>query len=268
MSRPTAALSARRIDDRGMTLVELLVAITISVVLGGIVLSMLLAAQTSTKSTTTADDINAEARAALNRISRDLRQAVPTYLSSVETPGVVAVQNPDGTGHVSGAVTSLTMQADFNGDGCVAGRASDPLAGSASGTSCNPAKSVDPSNPEIETFCWDGNGASGGHIYLIAGTVNAGSCTPTSGASEPLVSGKITSFTLDFTSSLYRYDANGDGTTTWDELDSAGAPAGNDDGVLDTPELDNISGVTVSLTASNGSQKQSYQTQVDLRNMS
>lgn len=266
-------------DDGGYTLVEILVAMVIAAILGGILMSMLLAAQRSTKATTTQDDLNGEARAALNRISRDLRQAVPTYLDSpatpavdpVETPPIISVQNPDGAGHVDGAVTSITFQADFNGDGCVAGQASDPLPGAATGTTCTTTSpAVDPNNPEIVTYCWDGAGAAAQHIYLIAGTVQSGSCTPTAAGSptQPLVSGRISNFQLFYRSNQYRYDANGDGITTWSELDSAGTPVGNANGTLDTIELDNVSSVVITLTAANGSASQSYQTQVDLRNVS
>jgi prepilin-type N-terminal cleavage/methylation domain-containing protein len=259
----------RRNDDSGFTLMEMLVAMVISGIMGTVLLAMMFGAQRSTKSTTTADDLNSEA---LNRISRDLRQAVPTYDSAkVETPGIVAVQNPDGSSHVSGGVTSVTLQADFNGDGCVAGRASQPLPGAAAATVCDPALTPDNTAPEIETFCWDGSGSGAQHLYLVPGTVNAGSCTPTDGSvtTKPLVSGRISDFTLKYRSNLYRYDANGDGKTTWSELDQAGSPVGNDNGVLDTPELLGVSSVVVSITTSDGgSATQTYQTQVDLRNMS
>jgi prepilin-type N-terminal cleavage/methylation domain-containing protein len=266
-------------DDTGYTLVEILVAVVIAGILGGILMTMLLAAQSSTKSTTTADDLNGEARAALNRVSRDLRQAVPTFLDDpstpavdpVETPAIISVQNPDGPNHVDGAVTSVTFQADFNGDGCVAGRASGPLPGAASGTTCTTTSpAVDANNPEIVTYCWDGSGAAAQHLYLISGTVQSNSCTPTAvGApTQPLVSGKISNFQLFYRSNQYRYDANGDGATTWYELDSAGTPVGNANGSLDTIELDNVSSVLVKLTTATGSASQSYQTQVDLRNVS
>jgi prepilin-type N-terminal cleavage/methylation domain-containing protein len=264
-----AIFNGRRLrDDSGYTLVEMLVAIVIAGILGGILMSMLMATQRSAKATTTQDDLNGEARAALNRVSRDLRQAVPTFLASVESPAIESVQDPDGTGHVSGGVTSVTFQADFSGDGCVAGVVSDPLAGAPAGTSCNPAKTVDASAPEVVTYCWDGSAANAQHIYLISGAVVTGTCNPVGGGSaQPLVSGRVSDFTLSYRSNLYRYDSDGNGVTTWSELDAAGSPVGNDNDGLDSLELLNISGVVISLTASNGAASQTYQTQVDLRNM-
>lgn len=260
-----------RRDDRGFTLVEMLVAMIMASILGGIIISMLLGAQRSSKSTTNSDDLNGEARAAINRISRDLRQAVPTFdaVTGVENPAIISVQNPDGTGHVTGAPTSVTFQADFNGDGCISGESSAPIVGAPSGTNCTGPVTVDPNNPEIITYCWDGSAASAQHLYLISGTVSSGSCTPSGGGSaQPLVSGRISDFTLSYRSTLYRYDANGDGITTWYELDQAGSPVGNNDGLLDGPELLNISGVAVNITVANNGVSQSYQTQVDLRNVS
>jgi prepilin-type N-terminal cleavage/methylation domain-containing protein len=271
-------LVARRSrDDSGYTLAEMLVAIVIAGMLGGILMTMLLAAQRSTKATTTQDDLNGEARAALNRISRDLRQAVPTYLCSsapcspnpagVETPAIVSVQNPDGASHVNGGVTSVTFQADFDGNGCVAGRVSDPITGAPTGTACNPAQAVDTNAPETVTYCWNGSAASKQQVLLIAGTVNAGTCTPSNGSVLPLVAGRISNFTVSYRSNQYLYDTDHNGVTTWSELDAYGSPAGNDNGVLDTPELDNISGVVLSVTTASSGASQTYQTQVDLRNM-
>src|SRR6059058_2733267 len=107
-----AFLSRRRRDDQsGFTLVEMLVAIVIAGILGAILMSMLLATSRSTRATTTQDDLNGEVRAALNRVSRDLRQAVPTFSGGAQSPAISAVQNPDGAGHVAGGVTSITFQA-------------------------------------------------------------------------------------------------------------------------------------------------------------
>jgi prepilin-type N-terminal cleavage/methylation domain-containing protein len=261
-------------DDSGFTLVEMLVALIMSAILGSILLAMLLGAQRSTKSTTTTDDLNGEGRTALNRIARDLRQAVPVYdTSSVETPAIVSVQNPDGPGHVDGAVTSVTFDADFNGDGCITGLSvqTQPIVGSTA-TSCLPS-SVDNSNPEVVTYCWYGSGSGSDQIFLIPGTVNPGTnCQPTTFTGQPLVSGRITDFRLSYRSTQYRYDGacpstNPDGTIYWYELDCAGSPVGNDNQTLDTPELDYVSSVMINVTVAGGGHTQSYQTQVDLRNV-
>jgi prepilin-type N-terminal cleavage/methylation domain-containing protein len=253
-------LAERAKDDQsGFTLVEMLVAMVLSAIVGGVLISLMIGAQRSATVTTSQNDINAEARDVLNRLSRDLRQAMPLVNAGVKIPAVTAVQNP-GPGAATNAVTSLTFNADFDGDGCVAGVPSD---------GCNPPPAVDPSgnNPETETFCWDPTVQS---VYLIAGGVNAGSCTPTSGTTpQPMLSGKVTSFQLSFYSNKYLYDANNDGVTTWQELDQAGLPIGNGNGTLDTTELVNINSVLIQVTVSDGhGHSQTYQTQTDLRNVS
>lgn len=250
-------------EEAGFTLAEMLIAIILSSIVASILLSLTLAAQQSVKTTTNQDDLNAEARVALNRISRDLRQATPYTVLGAITPAITAVQNPDGSGYVPGAVTSLTFDADFNGDGCIAGLASDPLPGSSPATSCNPAKTVDPTNPETVTYCW--GGSSDQHIYLISGTVKSGTCTPSSGGTaEPLLSGQVSNFEVYYRSNLYRYDANGDGITTWSELDAGG----DNDGVLDQGDLTSINSVVLSMTGSTSGHSQAYQTQIDLRDVS
>ena len=85
----------------------------------------------------------------------------------------------------------------------------------------------------------------------------------------PILAGQVTSFMLAYRSNQYLYDANGDGITTWSELDQAGPPVGNNDDALDQPEMANIDSVVIDLTvASSGRFSQSYETQVDLRNLS
>lgn len=256
-------LAPRR--DAGFTLIEMLVAIVLSAIVGSILVTITFAAQRSVKNTTAQDDVNAEARVALNRISRDLRQATAYTDSTGLHPAITSVQNPDGAGHVTGAVTSLTFDADFNGDGCLAGIPSNPLPGATSGTVCNPAKTVDPSNPETVTYCW--GGSSDPRVYLVAGAVNPGTCTASSGAgAPPLLSGKVSAFEFYYRSNLYRYDANADGITTWSELDSGGAPGANNNGILDT-ELPLVDSVVLRLTVSSGPHTQSYNTQIDLRDV-
>ena len=142
----------RKGGDGGFTLVELLVATGLSLVVGAIVVSTLITAQTSTSNTTANADLNAEARDLLNRLTGDLRQATPLWNTTtvsgstvkVETPAITAVQNPYPGGSAN-AVTSITFDADYSGDGCVDGVVSD---------NC-PGGSVIASNPEIESFCWD-----------------------------------------------------------------------------------------------------------------
>lgn len=235
-----------RRDDAGFSLIEMLVATILVTLLGGAVMTMVLAARTSTVNSASQQDLNEEARLGLNRMARELRQAT----------SIKSVMNPDGASYNANGVTAITFTADFNGDGCIDGVAAD---GTTTGCSAN-----DPSNPETLTYCWDPS-ANVRELFLIAGTFSGSSCT-VNGA-QPILAGKVSAFKLSYRSNLYLYDANNDGITTWSELDAAGPPAGNSNGTLDT-ELSEIDSIVIDLTAQSGSHTQTYTTQVDLRNLS
>lgn len=246
----------RNRDDDGFTLVELLVAASLAIILGGLVLSTILTASASVSTTQTVSDLNGEATQLLNRLAGDLRQAMPVWNSGTEVPAIVAVQNPFPGGSASG-VTSITFEADFDGDGCIAGVVSD---------GCNPAKTVDPSDPETESFCWN---PSSQLVYLIGGGVSANSCTPSNGSTQPppLLSGKVSSLKITYDSSSYLYDADHNGITTWQELDAAAPPIGNGNNKLDV-ELPRIDSVQIDITVTEGGHTESFETLVTLRNVS
>jgi prepilin-type N-terminal cleavage/methylation domain-containing protein len=245
-------LRAHRSQDGGFTLVEMLVAIVVLGALGSVFLSTVLGAQGSANATSTQQDLNEEARLALNRMARELRQA--------ET--LTSVQNPDGASYDASAITSITFIADFDGDGCLDGVAPTPTPSPA--PTCN---SYSANNPETLTYCWDPS-ASVRQLYLIPGSLSAGSGCQTSGA-LPILAGQVTSFKLSYRSNEYLYDADGDGITTWTELDEAGSPVGNNDDQLNSTELTNTDSVVIDLSVSQaGAHAQSYVTQVDLRNLS
>ena len=263
MNRLRQRLDGRTCADAGFTLIELLVAVVIAGIMGSILITVLLSAQTSAKATTSREDLTGEARVALNRITDDLRQATPTFAADgTETPGLVSVQNPyastSGYGYVPGAVTSVTLQADFDGDSCVG---TTPI--QTPGTCPSPGATA---GPETETVCWGGN--SDPALYLVAGTVVAGSCTPTDGTvPQPLLSGKVTAFTLTFTSNLYPYQES-NGITYWWDLDAAGPPVGDSSNTLTTAELVHVNAVSLQVTMQDAGHTQSYQTSVALRNVS
>jgi len=241
----------RHADDGGFTLIEMLVAMIILSALGTVFLTTVIGAETSAKNTSSEQDLNEEARLALNRMARELRQA----------NAITEVRNPDGGAYSSTAITSVTFTADFDGDGCVDGVVPSPAPSPV--PVCNAYSS---SNPETLTYCWDPS-ASVRQLYLIPGTLTGPSCQ-VSGA-LPILAGQVTSFKLSYRSNKYLYDTSGDGITTWTELDQAGAPVGNIDGVLNQPELGNVDSVAIELTVSaSGQHEQSYATQVDLRNLS
>ena len=225
--------------DAGFSLVELLVALALFSVLGGTLMATLLASKASVAASRETHDLNEEARLVLNRMSRELRQA--TAITAVSAPVTI-----NSVARQSGAV-SVSFSVDFDGNGVIDASAVDP---------------------EVLTYKWDGS-----EILLIA--------NDTSGfpVASPVLSGKVSNFALDYFSSDYRRDCSPvDGMTSWRELDaylttknSAGVcdarPAtGHTVGSIDASELADIDSVTISFTVLEGTRRQDYRTQVDLRN--
>ena len=218
-SRVRGALERRRRDDAGFTLVEMIISMMI---FGAILSSVVVSAKKSSDTFRQVNDLNSEARQAINRISRELRQAT-------------AVESVDGATGVAG----LTFDVDFNGNGVIDSSTADP---------------------ERLTYKWQNN-----NIFLSA--ADSAGLTVT----QPILSGNVTSFALEYFSSRYAFDCNGDGSTTWAELDHGtcrptGTPVGNNNNVLDAGELPYIDSVRLSLTVLDGSRQQNYRTQIDMRN--
>jgi prepilin-type N-terminal cleavage/methylation domain-containing protein len=209
-------------DAAGFTLIELAVAIMLLSLLMGIIGTTVAASKRSSDTVQQVNNLNEEARLALNRISRELRQASE----------VVSVAGSDGA-------TGLTFGVDFNGNGTLDSSSSDP---------------------EILTYSYDGT-----KILLSAAVAAGGTVT------QPILSGEVSSFRLDYRSSLYQYDCDHNGITTWQELDAAscgpvGNTVGNGNGKLDAAELPYVDSVVLSFTVLDGSRKQDYRTQIDMRN--
>ena len=237
--------------DAGFTLVEMLVAMVLLGAFGVVFVTTIVGAKTSLSATASSQDLNEEARLALNRMARELRQA----------NAITKVINPDGSSYSTSAITAVTFTADFNGDGCIDGVAISPTP--TPPPVCTPYSA---NNPETLTYCWDPSAAAK-QVYLIPGTLSGTTCQVA--GSMPILAGQVIAFKLSYRSNRYLNDANGDGITTWTELDQAGPPVGNQNGVLDQPEMANIDSVVIDLTvASSGRFSQSYETQVDLRNLS
>lgn len=214
-----------RRGDAGATLVEMLVAMVLFSVLGSVLMASFLASKTATQSARETHDLNEEARVALNRISRELRQA----------SAITGVSAPDGK-------TSVTFEVDFNGNG-----------------------TIDPSgaDPEVLTYTFDGS-----RILL---TANDTTGTP---VTQPILSGKVSQFELDYFSSDYRRDCSTpkDGKSNWRELDAytttcaARGSSGHTAGALDATELAEIDIVTLRVRVLEGNRAQDYRTQIDMRN--
>ncbi|HVU60540.1 MAG TPA: prepilin-type N-terminal cleavage/methylation domain-containing protein [Mycobacteriales bacterium] len=256
----TSGLHRRPAPDAGLTLVELLVAIVLTGILGGVVVTVLLGIHTSVSNSNAQHNLNEEARLALNRIARELRQATAiTKPAGFASPSAItSVQNPDGADYDPTQITTVTFTSDFNGDGCI-----DGVNSSGTATGCSAYNAND---PETLTYCWDPS-SDVRELFLIPGQFVGPTCQ-TSGA-QAILAGDVTSFKLSYRSNAYLADANNDGITTWTELDAHSPSLGNDDGTLDAAELPEIDSVVIDITASEaGSHSQSYTTEVDLRNVS
>lgn len=247
-------------SDAGFTLVELLVAIVLTTILGGVVITVFLGINTSVNTTNAQQNLNEEARLALNRIARELRQAtaITTPSGFTEASAITAVNNPDGADYDDSAITTVTFTADFNGDRCI-----DGVNSSGTATGCEDYNAND---PEQLTYCWDPSAAVR-ELFLIPGAFTGTSCQ--SDGAQAILAGEVTSFKISYRSNNYLADANNDGITSWTELDADSPTYGNGNGTLDGGELPSIDTVVIDLTASeDGSHSQSYTTEVDLRNVS
>lgn len=219
-------------DDSGFTLVELLVASVMFFVILAAIATVVSTTSSSADTTRQTNDLNEQARLALNRITRELRQA-----QEIEEVKVVGTR-----------ITGLTFTADFNGNGTI---------------------DTSPADPERLTYCWD----TTGRRLLLTPDVGAGMpCDNTSAL--PILSSDVQDLDIQLHSNLWQYDGScagnptPDGYVTWQELDCASLSAGvgNRNGSLDTIELRNINGVSISLTVLTGARRQVYETQVNMRN--
>lgn len=236
----------RRARDEGFTLVEFLVAISVVMVLVAGSMALVISSSEAVATARKSQDLNEEARHAINRMARDLRQAT----------GLVTAVNPDGSGFDGTKLVAVRFTGDFDGDGCIGGAGPGP---------CLP---YNPSNPEDVTYCFE---PVTRQLYV---TDNQSGVTPVSPSSttcsggQPLLAGNVSAFRMTYRSSEYLYDRiPTDGVTTWLELDQAGIPVGNANGALDI-ELAHVNSVVLEVTTSIDGHNQVYRTQVDLRNLS
>jgi prepilin-type N-terminal cleavage/methylation domain-containing protein len=204
--------------DGGFTLIELLVAMGLFGVLSTVLLAFVVSTASTTDSVDRASTGVAEARLALERMARELRQASAVEAASISTDSV-----------------EITFWTDFDGDG---------------------VRDPDAVDPEVLTYKWS---RATGQLTLSAG--DSGSTV-----TRPVLAGGVTDVSLRLRSSLYQYDGNGDGTTTWQELDAAGGLVGNNNGVPDGPELDHVDLVSIRLKVETEGSARDFALQADLRN--
>lgn len=114
VSRVRARL--RGSDERGFTLVEMLVATFIFLILTGALFGAVLAMSNGVRSTRELNDLNEEARVMLNRMTRELREAKRIH----------AATNPAGTTFDANGNVSVTFDVDFNGNNISEPYADDP----------------------------------------------------------------------------------------------------------------------------------------------
>ena len=236
--------------QNGFTLVELLVAMSVVVILIAVTLSGVLTAGSAVKTTSAQQGLNEEARQAINRMARDIRQA----------KSVVTAVNPDGPSFNAAGIVAVRVQADFDGDSCIGGVVVAPI------VSCLPYNTA---NPEDVTYCYEPGSRQ---LYVIdnqaPAVVPVTSASTSCAGGQPLLAGNVGAFKVEYRSNQYRYDLDPtDGVTTWRELDESPPPVGDGNGQLDS-ELPQIDSVVLNVTMSTNGHSQSYRTQVDLRNHS
>ena len=205
--------------DDGFSLVEVLVAMALFGVLGSLLLGLALGTSRVTEDVRGLTTVNEESRLAMERMTRELRQA----------RSITAVTVPPAS------TTSLTFWTDFNG---------------------NDAADLAVDDPEVLTYRWN---PATNRLTLTANDASATAVT------RPVLAASVSGLTLELRSSRWQLDADGDGLTTWQELD-APAAGGNGNGVPDGTELDALDQVGLTMTVVDGARSQTYTTRVDLRN--
>lgn len=218
--------------DAGFTLVEILVAGSLFMILNLFTFAAVMANARVSESARDATDINQEARLLLNRMSRELREA--RAVTSSTNPGLFGHATPYATFDPD-ADSALTVEVDFNGINGIEPNAPDP---------------------EVITYRYE---HAGQRVLLQAG-----------GQTLPVLAANVSDFTLRFTSRQFAYDGTVDGVkdniVSWEELDADPAGVrGNGNKALDL-ELSSIDSVSIELTVLQGQRRQTYRTQVDLRN--
>lgn len=210
-------------SDAGFTLAEVLVAMGLFAVLSTLLLAVTFSTSDATDEVNRAAQLTGESRLALERMSRELRQA-----RQIDTAAV---------GADSVAVTFWT---DFDGDGL---------------------RDLGVDDPEVLTYRWS---SSTGALTVTADDTNGSSVT------QPVLAGRVVQVELSLLSSLWQYDgADGsppDGSTSWVELDSAGAPVGNNNGLPDAPELEHVDLVAIRVVVADKGTTREFLMQADLRN--
>ena len=114
--------------DAGFTLIEMLVSMLMLGTLSTIFMTMVIGSNNSVGATTAQHDLNEEARLALNRMARELRQASalmtvtsPGFMRNVSlTPASLASGAPPGLKLVTQGLTEFAPLSSLTGGGSIA----------------------------------------------------------------------------------------------------------------------------------------------------
>lgn len=217
----------RRATDDGTTLIEVLVAMGLFAVVGSLLLGLALSTRDVTQDVRANTGVDEEARTAMERMTRELRQA--TSIEDVH----LATTSED--------YVSVRFWTDFDGNGL---------------------RSSDAANPEVMTYRWD---RSTGKLSLSA--LGGGPSKPLLAANvtEFEIGLESSDWEYDQGSGVDSEAVAGEriDSVTWRELDST---IGNGNNLPDGLELGHIDLVTVAMTVQDDSGTQTYGTQIDLRN--
>ena len=205
---------------RAMTLIELLVAMGLFAIVSTILLGMAVSLSTFADQTESNADVTEESRLAIERMTREFRQARSLDYARLVDAG--------------SDITEMTISVDFDGSGAIENNAADP---------------------EILTYRWDPNSK----LLTLSGNDPTGDAV-----TRPILAGGVTDFELRLRSSLWIYDADGDGITTWAEIDSS--PVGNGNGEPDGEELEFIDLISVAITVAQNDAERTFTLQADMRN--
>ena len=136
-----------------------------------------------------------------------------------------------------GDEVAFTFWTDFDGDG---------------------VKDLGVDDPEILTYRWD---PDDNELTLTANDADGSELT------RPVLAVNVSRFDIELYSSKWEYDVRPtptpDGMTSWEELDLA---VGGNNGVPEPADLQYVDMVTVTMTVLDGPHRQTYRTEVDLRN--
>lgn len=213
-------------DDSGFTLVELAVSMIIMAVVASTLSTTMIGSRETAETVRQVNNLNEEARLAVNRIARELRQASE----------VTAVGSPDPT-------KGVTFGVDFNGNGTIDSTAADP---------------------ERLTYTYDAS--SRRILLSAADTTGTTVTQPilSGEVSEFALSFRSSRYQYDCNAdgvtTWEELDAGCPGASP------PVAALGNANGVLDAGELPYIDSVVLDFSVLDGARKQDYRTQIDMRN--